>query len=447
VLPMRGPISCLLCKGAISVRSGNLDKFKVHVESAHDVFYDHDILIAINFLEAHEKEVIIEKVLPRMKLLFDNVRSFNGKFVIGSKLTIEKRLLEHDEDPKVASDHPAKKARQDDDEDIVDINEVMDSSIELSDVNDEINVGDDSDGGERSIQQISDDEDSETENDAVSVGETLAESIQSIRDILKDKKDTEDEFTTCDICSQSIRKSIYDFHRKSHLSAAKTTAECDICRKVMQKKSMYKHKRRCEIMNMSRNNSGLGDPVEKDSSLKASSTETDFEEEVDASKIADIGVVSKSSTSEGESQCYICKKPMLKGNIRRHIRMVHTAELDFKCKICFTGFQKLDSLRWHTNKEHNLDLEDVEQMLQESSEQKSKYVEKETSVQNEPTSGNIKLDPEILEKMKSTENDVTTDKPEDGGESKKYKCDQCENVYTNKDSVRRHRRKAHPQQI
>ena len=96
---LKGPISCLLCKGAISVRSGNLDKFKVHVESAHDVFYDHDILIAINFLEAHEKEVIIAKVLLRMKLLFNKVRSFNGKFVIGNKLTIEKRLLEHDEDP------------------------------------------------------------------------------------------------------------------------------------------------------------------------------------------------------------------------------------------------------------------------------------------------------------------------------------------------------------
>ena len=289
----------------------------------------------------------------------------------------------------------------------------MESSIELSDTNDEINVGDDSDDGERSIQKISDDEDSETENDVVSVGETLAESIQSIRDILKDKKDTEDEFTTCDICSQSIRKSIYDFHRKSHLSAAKTTAECDICRKVMQKKSMYKHKKRCEIMNVSRNNSVLEDPVEKDTSLKASSTETDFEEEADSLKIEDIGVVPKSSTSDGESQCYICKKPMLKGNIRRHIRIVHTAELDFKCKICFTGFQKLDSLRWHTNKEHNLDLEDVEQMLQESSEQNSKYVEQETSVRNELPSGNIKLDPEILEKIKYTENDVTTDKPEE----------------------------------
>ena len=101
----KGSITCLLCKGAVSIRSGNMDKFKVHVESDHDVFYDHDILIAINFLEAHEKEIIIEKVLPRMRVLFDNVRSLNGRLAIGDKLNIEKRLLEN------AEESQAKKAK------------------------------------------------------------------------------------------------------------------------------------------------------------------------------------------------------------------------------------------------------------------------------------------------------------------------------------------------
>ena len=50
------------------------------------------------FLEAHEKEIIIEKVLPRMRLLFDNVRSLNGRLAIGDKLNIEKRLLENAEE-------------------------------------------------------------------------------------------------------------------------------------------------------------------------------------------------------------------------------------------------------------------------------------------------------------------------------------------------------------
>jgi len=414
------------------VRSGNLDKFKLHVESDHDVFYDHDILIAINFLEAHEKEVIIEKVLPRMKLLFDNVHSLNGKFAIGHKLPIEKRLLEDDES---VSGNPAKKTKPNESEDA--FNDEVVSSIEhkLNCDNDEIDIGDKSDNIPN--KDYDDDDDSEAENDAVSVGETLAESIKSVKEILTtDNKESKDEFTSCDVCNLSVRKSIFDFHRKSHLSAAKTTTECDICRKVMQKKSMYKHRRRCEIMNMSRNNSLADGSNERDSFVNDPTVENNLEEESVISKLEERNVI-KTSTSEGESQCYICKKPMLKGNIRRHIRMVHTSELDFKCKICFTGFQQLDSLKFHTNKEHNLELEDVEQMLEENGDNNASQV----NVENQ--SPRVKLDPEILEKvMNSAEHDRSVEKPE-ASDDKKYKCDRCENVYTNKDSVRRHMRKSH----
>ena len=117
--------------------------------------------------------------------------------------------------------------------------------------------------------------------------------------------------------------------------------------------------------------------------------------------------------------------------------MVHTSELDFKCKICFTAFQQLDSLKFHTNKEHNLELEDVEQMLQENGDNNASQV----NIENQ--SPRVKLDPEILEKvMNSAEHDRSVEKPETS-DDKKYKCDRCENVYTNKDSVRRHKRKSH----
>jgi len=442
----RGSITCILCKGTISVRSGNLEKFKVHMESDHDVFYDHDILIAINFLEAHEKDVIVEKVLPRMRLLFDNVRSFNGKISVGDKLAIEKRLLENDDTGTDSSNLPAKKkarfSLENDEINEVDTSE-MESSIELSDRGDEINLGDDSDDEDQIVQKVNDD-DSEEENDAVSVGETLAESINSIRDILKDKKDNEyeDEFADCDICHQSIRKSIFDFHRKSHLSAAKTTAECDICRKVMQKKSLYKHKKRCHILGMNRSNL-VDDTINKDASVNVSELEVEIAK--DATKSAEVDVHTP-STNNGESQCYICKKTMLKGNIRRHIRMVHTTELDFKCKICFTGFQKLESLKWHTTKEHNLDLEDVEQMLQEGNEELSKDEEKRYTNSSDNPNVSVELDPQILEKVMKAEQDEPSDKANEG-DTKKYKCDQCDNEYTNKDSVRRHMRKAHPQLV
>jgi len=435
----RGSISCLLCKGAISVRSGNLDKFKLHVESDHDVFFDHDILIAINFLEAHEKEVIIEKVLPRMRLLFDNVRSVDGRIAIGDKLNIEKRLLEDANEQS-----QAKKAKYDFSNGVEDVNEVvktqMDSSIELSDRSrEDIEIADDSEDENHSVlDKLNDDDDSDIENDAVSVGETLAESIQSIRDILKDKNDHSSEFTDCDVCHQSVRKSIFEFHRKSHLSAAQTTAECEVCRKVMQKKSLYKHKRRCHILNMSRQTS----EVVADDTIDKNDPPHVVDSTVVNSPRKDFSKSSTSFTTEGESQCYICKKPMLKGNIRRHIRMVHGSELDFKCKICFTGFQKLESLKWHTTKEHNLDLEDVEQMLQENSDNQSEQTQHKKV--NQLLQGNVKLDPDILEKVMKVDQVDSGDKLEDG-DAKRFKCDQCDNEYSNKDSVRRHRRKAHPQ--
>jgi len=437
----KGCITCLLCQGAISVRSGNLDKFRVHMESDHDVFFGHDILIAINFLEAHEKEVIIEKVLPRMKLLFANIRSFDGKFVPGDgKLGLEKRLLEMDDD---SSGNPTKKFKPNKENEYESLKD-LNSSIEISDVsvvNEEIDIGDDSD--DDNIDNKISDEDVEIENDAaVSVGDTLTESINSIKDILKgsNKANTDDEFTTCDVCNLSVRKSILDFHRKSHLSGAKSAvAECDVCRKVMQKKSLSKHRRRCEIMNLSKNNFADQNLEEND--------DDNFEQP--ASTVDDQSNHPKPEENDfrkSSNQCPVCFKPMLKGNIRRHIRMVHggDAEVDFKCKICFTGFPQLEGLKMHTNKEHHLDLEDVEQMLQEKSKDQNKRSENDGRMINESYQGSVNLDPEILEKvMKSVEDDNSVGENYEDVDTKKFKCEHCDNVYTNKDSVRRHRRKAH----
>ena len=64
----RGGVTCLLCNATISVRIGNYGKLKLHLETNHDVFFEHDLLMAINFLEANEREIIIEKVMPRMNL-------------------------------------------------------------------------------------------------------------------------------------------------------------------------------------------------------------------------------------------------------------------------------------------------------------------------------------------------------------------------------------------
>ena len=93
-----GCVTCALCQAAVSLRAGTLEKLKLHMETDHDAFFQHDILTAINFLEDHEKEVIIEKVLPRMKLQLETAKQFNKKGLASSRLEIETRLLELQED-------------------------------------------------------------------------------------------------------------------------------------------------------------------------------------------------------------------------------------------------------------------------------------------------------------------------------------------------------------
>ena len=87
-------VKCVLCRGAISIRAGNLDKMRLHMENDHDAFYNQDLLISLNFLEDFEREEIIEKALPRMKVIFKNVEGFKkGQIEANDSLQSLKRSL------------------------------------------------------------------------------------------------------------------------------------------------------------------------------------------------------------------------------------------------------------------------------------------------------------------------------------------------------------------
>ena len=63
-------VKCVLCRGAISIRAGNLDKMRLHMENDHDVFYNQDLLISLNFLEDFEREEIILVVILLLSLQY-----------------------------------------------------------------------------------------------------------------------------------------------------------------------------------------------------------------------------------------------------------------------------------------------------------------------------------------------------------------------------------------
>ena len=92
-------VKCLLCQASLNLRAGDLDKFRTHLETSHDTVYDMDLIISVSFLESEEKERIVETVFPRIKKFFQDIKNHNQEPL---KLNIEKRLLE-DEDTGVTS--------------------------------------------------------------------------------------------------------------------------------------------------------------------------------------------------------------------------------------------------------------------------------------------------------------------------------------------------------
>jgi len=359
-----------MCKGAVSVRAGNLEKMKVHVESDHDVFYDHDILIAINFLESHEKEVIIEKVLPRMKMLLQNMKTQKIKAVDKNKLPIEKRLLEFDAES--AMQETVKKGRYE--QEIIPGNNI-------SKAREEIDI-DDSDEEEK------DERVTKKEYSNARPVETLTEisqpSIKNSPDI-----DTESEFCECDVCHQSVRKSVFEFHRKSHLSTLQDPkmVECPHCKKVMQRTSLWKHKGRCMVLKLSNSISHEETP--------------DHEPEPDTEEKKDVPAI-------------------------------------FQCKICFINFPKLASLKWHTTEEHSLDLEDVEEMLNEGSTDTAVKNSGQSPADNNRTNVKAEAGADVVEKDNTGEAAI-----EARSETEKFKCKYCDDVFTKRNNARRHEKRRH----
>ena len=211
----QGIVSCSLCQAAVSVRAGNLDKFKVHVESDHDVFYDHDILIALNFLYTHEKEVIIETAIPRMRMMFEDVNTLKRQGYENKKTKYETEAI-------------------------------TGNGIEIQDElkNEVPNAG---------AGRV-------TEFKREFNDERLTENSNCLSDV-------QSEFSTCDVCHQPVRNSLLFFHQKTHLSGGDTNiidgpkmmvdqkmlvdprmAECPKCNKTMLRTSMWKHKSRCNVM-------------------------------------------------------------------------------------------------------------------------------------------------------------------------------------------------------
>jgi len=470
----KGSVLCLLCRGAINLKSGDLGRFKSHLESVHDAQYDMELIISLTFLEGGEKDGFVENIYPRIKDFFKSIKHNVGTYSV-EKLGIEKRLLEDEEEehqelnprkkmrreeekPKVAEKIDADKFSEDDlDESIVDIAENDYISDEESDVSDndedQVEVSpakailSHCDLCQLSLPPSSFQAHMELHEKEVDDSSTSNDSIEGLKENKQDSLITEKEQDGDDLVDDKIY------------------SKCEICNKTLKRKNMSRHKKRLHGISGSQNilekvEKVSVDTIENEEKSSAIDSNNEHLTEDLLQQSEDKNDQALSTGPCALTRCDICMKPMQRKSLARHMAKLHPTdkirigspspspiasrfndqsvdrelsmleeqEYDYKCKICFTRFQALDDLRIHVKEDHDIDYEDLEGLDN-----------KDIGVSREGTMK--KMETQLSQE---TDQDVTTlDEKNDEEPDRKFQCSSCDFKFNRKESLARHNRKAH----
>ena len=289
-----GGVTCLLCNARVSLRMGNFQKLNSHLEVNHDVFYEQDLLMALNFLEDHEREVIIEKVLPRMKLALDNAKNTDK----GNKskiLSIDKRL---------SSEELSKENEEASTENTEEIEVEMDSLINLEEVVEEDVLN--------SPKRIKLDDTFEDE--------ILAEALEVSLD------EGEEEVLFNQNNTESAGDSDFVLEGNPEIEVLeKDVVVCTICNNKYKKRSMWNHTKRCELREKVRKLKEQNEAeknLAKETDVKDESTTANGDNKEDNNEDTDRD--NASNLLIQMTTCSICSKSFSsRGNLKKHIKYVH----------------------------------------------------------------------------------------------------------------------------
>jgi len=481
----RNAIRCVLCHGAVSIRSGNLEKIRLHMEVDHDCFFEQDIIIALNFLEEFERQEIIEKVLPRMKVILENVKKYSGTESENTSNYLDKRLFE-DVDVGAVSEGIYKKVK------LVDSNLVNNNAEcikEVADSNDlcfDLEISSDDDN----LEIVTDEEGEEGVEYAEKSPKNLQEQGQAI---ITTTESTSDNTTHKHVLKAQAKaiadtdKSILNFgdNKKikcnvspvpeaNHLEEVEakalasiginvtpatstqlddtlpngiqktaiddsTYAVCEYCSRKYKKGSINKHRARCMKQYLEEGNAINPYPfplsLEGGSPVAYSSPKTSSSQSIAPSNNPS-GSISKLAN------CLICDKSILRGNMKRHMKVMHSNDHDqlskstkvqIQCKLCSAVAGDEDELRKHISDVHFLDFDDVGVMVNDDSKSAIK--------------GRVKLDftPSIIADSNPTPKSVQTKsrKANERNEMGRLPCPYCPKDFTMKSARCRHVKKCH----
>jgi len=399
----RHAIRCILCHGAVSIRAGNFDKIRLHMEVDHDCFFEQDLLIALNFLEEFERQEIIERVLPRMKVIFENVKKYSGGDSENTSTYLNKRLFEDSDGNEI----PKKVKLMDTDL----INNNAECSKGVADSNAlclDLEISSDDDDDNLEIQkrlEIVTDKDGEAgaelspqpsviieEHDQAVNKEIKTSRI--FKPVLKAKSTAISNGLSLNFgendanCTEANHLEEVEAKALASIGINVTSATqltdalpnelqkpvnneadyiaCEFCSRRYKKSSINKHRARCI-----KRQSGDGHSTNPDlfpSNLKVESLAANS-----SPKAAEINVVSNNHSGSNPkfkiAKCHLCDKTMLKNNLARHLKVMHSnhqlgeTKDKIKCKLCNAVTDDEDELRKHISEVHSLDFDDVGMMV------------------------------------------------------------------------------------
>jgi len=400
----RHAIRCILCHGAVSIRAGNLDKIRLHMEVDHDCFFEQDLLIALNFLEEFERQEIIERVLPRMKVIFENVKKYSGGDSENASTYLNKRLFE---DP--GNEIPKKVKLMDTNlinnnaecsKEVVDSNALcLDLEISSDDDDDNLEIVTDEDG--EAGAELSPQPSFIIEEHDQAVNKEIKTS-RILKPVLKAQSKKISNGSSLKFGENDANCTEFNAPEANHLEEVEAKAlasiginvtsatqlndalpnelqkpvnneadyiACEFCSRRYKKSSINKHRARCI-----KRQSGDGHSTNPDlfpSNLKVGSPAKQTAN--NSPKAAEINVVSNNHSGSNPkfkiAKCHLCDKTMLKNNLTRHLKVMHSnhqlgeTKVKIKCKLCNAVTDDEDELRKHISEVHSLDFDDVGMMV------------------------------------------------------------------------------------
>merc|ERR1719481_397631 len=78
-----GQVSCLLCRGFVSVMNGDKARFVDHIYSEHEVKHDQEVLLAVSVLTQREKLFLIKTAATRLEAIGKGREPDLTKSIIG----------------------------------------------------------------------------------------------------------------------------------------------------------------------------------------------------------------------------------------------------------------------------------------------------------------------------------------------------------------------------